>query len=318
LMNHPEMVRISAEALLRDGDVGAVVVFVGVGGETAERVVDALLAVDVPEGQVITVVWIGASEAVRQRLGAGGIPLFGDIGPCIRALARLWQRGSVSGSSPPTVAAEPRALLLEHELKPALAKLGLPVPAGHAVPAGAAETPALDPTSRYAVKGQARGVAHKAAHGLVKLDCGSDAVPAACAAIVAAAAAHDVVLECLLIEEMAEPGIELLVTLRDDATFGWVILVGAGGSAVELLRDVVARPCPLTEADATAALESLAAAELFENRADARANVCRLLVEVSAAGERLPAGVAELELNPVIVTAERAMIVDAVAFLQPQ
>ena len=321
LMNDPNMVRVSAEALLGDPDVAAAVVFVGVGGETADRVVDALLAVDVPDGQLMSVVWIGAAEAVRARLGEGGIPLFGDVGPCIRALARLWQPGSARTSKvedEPEGAPAPRELILEHELKPQLAALGLRVPRGHVVePSGPREL-SLKPDQRYAVKGQAAGVAHKAALGLVELDSGAAEIASACARVVAAATAHDIDLECLLVEEMADRGVELLVTLRRDPTFGWVLIVGAGGGAVELLSDVVARPCPLTEDEAARALDSLSVSRSFERLADpeaARANAHTVLVDVAAASERLPPAMLELELNPVVVTERHAMIVDAVAFL---
>ena len=324
LMNDPDMVRVSAEALLRDEDVAAVVVFVGVGGETADRVVDALLAVAVPDEQVMAVVWIGASELVRQRLGAGGIPVFGDVGPCIRALSRLWQRSPRSESDPElALPATPKSgtLLLEHELKQVLAELGLPVPRGHSVAPTEVDDLVLEPERRYAVKGQASGVAHKAALGLVQLDCDSRDVSAAARTIGGEAARNSLNLERLLVEEMADPGVELLVTLRRDPTFGWVLLVGSGGGAVELLRDVVARPCPITESGAAAVLDSLAASELFEGLVApdaARAAAGRLLVELSASSSHLPADVVELELNPIIVTPERAMIVDAVAFLEPR
>ena len=134
LMNNPDMVRVSVEALARDGDVGAVVVFAGVGGETADRVVDALLAATLPPKCPLVVVWIGASEQIRQRLGEGGIPLFGDVGPCIRALGRLWQRQP----APPVEAAvgSSAAILSEHEIKQMLGSLDLPVPWGRLVGAG--------------------------------------------------------------------------------------------------------------------------------------------------------------------------------------
>ena len=321
LMNNPDMVRVAAEALLGDADVAAAVLFVGVGGETAEHVVDALLAVEVPDGQAMAVVWIGASETVRQRLGEGEIPTFGDVGPCIRALATLWERGSDERSSmecEAEPAPAPRELVLEYALKRQLEALGLPVPRGHAVAPADVHGLRLEPGRRYAVKGQAPGVAHKAALGLVELDCGADDVAEACERIVTAAAARELALESLLIEEMAEPGVELLVTLRRDQTFGWVLLVGSGGGDVELLSDVVARPCPLSEAEAANALASLAVRCAFERFADpesARANAHAVLRDVAAASEQLPAELLELELNPVIVTDTRAMIVDAVAFL---
>ena len=318
LMNDPGMVRVCAEALAGDPDVGAVVVFAGVGGETAERVTDALLAASTPPGQLMAVIWIGASESVRQRLGEGGIPLFSDIGPCVRALARLWEPGRASA---PGASRSPDEVELvpEHEAKRWLRDVGLETPRGQTVEPSRATELELDPLGRFAVKGQATGIAHKAAHGLVRLGCAEGDVANACSEIADEAAAQGLELEHVLVEEMVAEGVELLVTLRNDATFGWVVLVGSGGAAVERMSDVVARPCPLTHESAQGALDRLAvSAELdaLPDPAAARSHACSTLVALAGAADQLPNGLVELELNPVVVSSERAVIVDAVGFLQ--
>lgn len=322
LMNDPDMVREVIDALARDGDVGAIVVFVGVGGRTADLVVDAILRASVPESCGLAVVWIGAAPAIRTRLGEGGIPLFSDVGPCIRALARLWSTAGTPHSSERLVAAiEPEAddvataILLEYEVKRDLADAGLPVPAGQLVVGG--ELDDLDPHTLYAVKGQARGVVHKAARGLVRLDCPAGEVSAACAELVEGAMSQGLELDGVLVEEMAPPGLELLVSARKDTTFGWTLFVGAGGADVEAQRDIVARPCPLGAGAAGAALDSLVVSQAFESGpSSGREHAIDLLVEFSRIVEALPAGISELELNPVIVTPERATIVDAVALVE--
>lgn len=330
LMNDPAMVRVTAELLARDPDVAAVIAYVGVGGETADRVVDELLAVELPAGCPMAVIWMGASEPVRQRLGEGGIALFGDIGPCVRAFAAIWQRsprqrapevGGPATDGAARAAGAERQLIQEHEVKARLAELGLPVPRGELVTSDGAQELMLEPALRYAVKGQAPGVAHKAARGLVRLDCAAGDVSAACRTIAAAAAEQELRLDGLLVEEMAPAGVELLVTLRDDPTFGWTLLVGAGGALVELLSDVVARPCPLTEREAARALDALDVASRFDELSDpatARMRAVDALVDVALAAGRLPTGVVEVELNPVMVSAERAMIADAIAFSGPR
>ncbi len=327
LMNHPDMVKVAVEALSRDPDVAATVVFVGVGGETADLVVDAILRAEIPDSRILAVVWIGASALVRERLGEGGVPVFADVGPCIRALARLWRR-----SSPYTAAATGDAdksplsggaaldVLLEHELKGQLREAGLSVPPGWLVETGGPPSQ-LDRNKTYAVKGQARGVVHKVAHGLVRLHCEPDDVDAACAEVVEAAREQQLELDGVLVEEMAEAGVEFLVTLRRDPTFGWTVLVGGGGADVESKRDIVARPCPLTPAAAVAALDTLAVSGSLAQLVDpaaAREAAIGLLVQISASLDRLPPSLVELELNPVIVTPKHALIVDAVAFVASQ
>ncbi len=325
LMNDPNMVRVAVEALAKDSDVGATVVFVGVGGQTADRVVEALLGAEIPARSALAVVWIGASPVVRERLGEGGIPLFADIGPCIRAVARLWEPRPLD-QPPPHTDGDPARdergapqVAGEHELKRQLAGAGLLVPTGQLVVDG--QSPALDSDARYAVKAQARGVVHKAARGLVQLDCAAADVPAVSANLAKRAVDQGLALEGVLVEEMSPPGIELLVSVRNDSAFGWTLFVGAGGAEVEAKADIVARPLPLTPSQALAALDSLAISRAFGTLDDpgaARDRFIDLLVQVSRALDRLPARLEELELNPVIVTSEHAMIVDAVAFVGPR
>jgi acyl-CoA synthetase (NDP forming) len=326
LMNDPDMVKVAVEALSRDPDVAATVVFVGVGGETADLVVDAILRADIPDSRILAVVWIGASALVRERLGEGGIPVFADVGPCIRALARLWRPSSTDTAAAaedadrsPVSAGATLEILLEHDLKGQLREAGLSVPPGWLVETGSPPLQ-LDRNKTYAVKGQARGVVHKVAHGLVRLHCEPDDVDAACAEIAEAAHEQQLELDGVLVEEMAEAGVEFLVTLRRDPTFGWTVLVGGGGDDVESKRDIVARPCPLTPAAAATALDTLAVSESLAKLVDptaARQAAIGLLVQISASLDRLPTRLIELELNPVIVTPKHAMIVDAVAFVAP-
>ena len=53
-----------------------------------------------------------------------------------------------------------------------------------------------------------------------------------------------------LVQEMAPPGVEMLVGAVADPTFGPVVAVAAGGTAAELLGDSAVRLGPLTDRDA--------------------------------------------------------------------
>jgi acyl-CoA synthetase (NDP forming) len=53
-----------------------------------------------------------------------------------------------------------------------------------------------------------------------------------------------------LVQGMVGDGVELLVGVVHDALFGPVVACGAGGTAVELLKDVAVRLAPLTDRDA--------------------------------------------------------------------
>src|SRR5690606_16037262 len=52
-----------------------------------------------------------------------------------------------------------------------------------------------------------------------------------------------------LVQEMVDDGVEMVVGVNHDPTFGPVVLVGLGGTLVELLADVSVRIHPLTDHD---------------------------------------------------------------------
>ena len=116
----------------------------------------------------------------------------------------------------------------------------------------------------------------------------------------------------VLVERMAPPGLELLVSARRDGVVPHLI-VGLGGIWVELLKDVAVLPMPASPEAIERALDGLAGALLL------RGDRGRPAVDVAAVS-RLAASVAALlldealalvELNPVIAGPNGAIAVDA-------
>ena len=97
-------------------------------------------------------------------------------------------------------------------------------------------------------------------------------------------------------------GVELVVGVVHDPSFGPVVACGAGGVAAELLKDVAVRLTPLTDWDAAEMVRSLASFPLLDGyRGAPRADVAALedlLLRVGALVEAHPQ-VAELDLDPV-------------------
>jgi acyl-CoA synthetase (NDP forming) len=121
-------------------------------------------------------------------------------------------------------------------------------------------------------------------------------------------------LERFLVQRMVPGGVELLVGVVNDPSFGPVVALGAGGVAVELLKDVSVRLTPLTDRDAAEMVRSLATFPLLEGyrgapAADAAA-LEDLLLRVGALAEAHPE-VAELDLNPVKALPDGVVVVDA-------
>jgi len=166
-----------------------------------------------------------------------------------------------------------------------------------------------------ALKAVAPRLLHKTeARGVMLGLIGAERVRAAAQEMAAAVAAAGHTVERFLVQRMIGDGVELLVGVVNDASFGPVVACGAGGTAVELLKDVAVRITPLTDRDAAEMVRSLATFPLLDGyRGAPRADVAALedlLLRVSALVEAHPE-VAELDCNPVKVLPHGAVVVDA-------
>lgn len=205
------------------------------------------------------------------------------------------------------------ALLDEAEAKALLARAGVAVPEGRAVPdlAGAAAA-ARELGGRLALKGL--GLAHKSEAGAVRL--GLSAAEVAAAAPMPGVSGY-------LVERMVEGAVaELLVGLRRDPVYGAVLTLGTGGVAAELLADTVTLVLPATDAEIRAALGRLRLAPLLSGYrgrppADIGAAVAAVLALARALGE--DAALAEIEVNPLMLRADGggAMAADALVRRRP-
>jgi acyl-CoA synthetase (NDP forming) len=166
-----------------------------------------------------------------------------------------------------------------------------------------------------ALKAVAPRLVHKTEAHAVRLGLtGAAQVRAAAAEMVEAVAAQGYVVEGFLVQRMVGGGVELLVGVVHDASFGPVVACGAGGTAVELVKDVAVRITPLTDLDAAEMVRSLATFPLLDGyRGAPKADVAALedlLLRVSALVEAHPE-IAELDCNPVMVLPHGAVVVDA-------
>ena len=166
-----------------------------------------------------------------------------------------------------------------------------------------------------ALKAVAPGLVHKTELGAVALGiAGAAAVREAAEGMSArlAEAGHEV--SGFLVQRMAPEGVEMLVGVAHDHLFGPVVACGAGGVTAEVMKDVAVRITPLTDLDARAMVHSLRSYPLLEGfRGGPAADVASLeevLLRVGALVEAHPE-VAEMDLNPVVVSPSGAVIVDA-------
>jgi acyl-CoA synthetase (NDP forming) len=166
-----------------------------------------------------------------------------------------------------------------------------------------------------ALKAVCAGLQHKSDAGGVRVGLqGAAEVAAAAQAIAASVAATGLELEGLIVQPMAPAGVELLLGVVHDESFGPVIVCGAGGTNTEILGDVAVRITPLTDLDAGEMLRSLRSFTLLQGyRGSPPCDVGSVedaLLRLSAMVEQHPE-IAELDANPLVCSPAGSVIVDA-------
>ena len=125
--------------------------------------------------------------------------------------------------------------------------------------------------------------------------------------------------EDLLVEQMEDKGIEIIIGLVNDPTFGLSIMCGIGGIFTELYKDVVFRVVPIDMCDAEQMVEEIKGKKLLEGFRGIKSNkriVIDLLLKVSKIGEDLMEKIDQMDLNPVFIYATNYCVVDAKLILK--
>ena len=200
------------------------------------------------------------------------------------------------------------AALSEHEAKRRIAAAGIPVPAGTVVAADRARAAAAE--IGYPVVVKAIGLAHKTEMGGVVVGLDDPADVDAIARRLAGGSDGTVMVESCV----TGAGAELLVSVRSAPPVGMLLTLGAGGSLVELLDDTASLLLPASADEAREALRSLRLWPMLAGHRGRPAAAVEAVVEaVSALGAlvRDDRSIIEVEINPLIVTHEAAVAVDA-------
>jgi acyl-CoA synthetase (NDP forming) len=154
-------------------------------------------------------------------------------------------------------------------------------------------------------KAIAPGVVHKSDVGGVITGLASGAAVAAAAAmLVDRMRAIGATLDGILLQREVRGGVEALVGVTTDPTFGPLVVCGLGGVLVELLRDVAFRLTPVSDIDAAEMIAKLRSAQLLDGYRGSppadRGALIGVILRISALVEIVPE-LRELDLNPVKV-----------------
>lgn len=125
--------------------------------------------------------------------------------------------------------------------------------------------------------------------------------------------------EDFLVDQMEKPGVEIIIGLVQDPTFGMTIMFGVGGIFTELYKDVTFRVIPLQSFDTADMVEEIKGKALLEGFRGMKANkklVIDLINKVGKIGEDLIDRIDEMDLNPVFVYENDVCVVDAKLILK--
>lgn len=126
-------------------------------------------------------------------------------------------------------------------------------------------------------------------------------------------------VEGVSVQNMAKPGVEVIIGMSKDPQFGPVLMFGIGGILVELLKDVSFRIVPITRRDANEMISDIKGYPLLTGyRGSEPANIKALediLLKLSDLADKTPQ-IKELDLNPVFARKDDAVAVDARIILE--
>jgi acetyltransferase len=317
----------------------------------AAETVGALVENGLLRGKPVLACWLGkhAAEPARSVLQQAGVASFDTPAQAAEAVALLtrWSvlqrtlervpashgevavdRGRVADILAAAAAAG-RTLLTEDEAKSVLAAYGIPVPetvvaaTGDAVAEAAARL--LQSAPAVVVKMLSKTISHKSDLGGVVLDLrDAESARQAAAGIAdrvtrahSAAALDGFTVQPMIRWPHAE---ELLLGMSIDPGFGPTILFGAGGTAVEVVRDTAPGLVPLDEVLAGELIDRTRIGDLLAGYRDRppadRPAIIRALLGLSQLSVDFPAILA-VDINPLLAGPDGVVALDARIEIDP-
>jgi acyl-CoA synthetase (NDP forming) len=273
-------------------------------------------------GHAVPVVGFALPEApdAAALLASSGVPAFRTPESCADAVAAAFSRRSATivperVTGPPSGAPE---LLDEQASAEVLAGVGVPT-----LPAVAIKTASLEDDIALpfgfpvVVKALSDQLAHKTDAGGVVLDVTDQGGlrRAARRIVDDVAAKGDVVVDRVLVQPMADPGVgEVLIGYRRSADVGAVVVVSTGGVTAEIYDDTAVRLAPVDHATAREMIAEVRGSKVLAGYRGAPAGDLDALADAIAALSRLSVeqpSVIEAEANPVRVHPRGVIALDA-------
>jgi acetate---CoA ligase (ADP-forming) len=327
----PAMLADSLEAIADSAEYDVISVVLAAGERAAAAFTDIVAGLASMSSASVIATWQGVDPTTLHALAARGVPTFGDPVRAVHALAsvvRLSERPRVvepvSGATPAD--GPPGRVPRDAESLGGWLRLrGVPVAATMYLRtrSGVTAVPDVLGPGPYVAKLDVSGINHRSDIGAVRLGiCSAETLARTVDELLELASRRtsdaDLAAEAqpkVQVQRQEPPGHEVLVGLRRDEQFGWMLAVGFGGVLTEVVGEVAVVPAPASPDTCIRMIRSLFDGRwvthrrgLGERGAEALAS---LASRVSALAPSMDC--TELELNPVIVREGRAVAVDWMA-----
>ena len=316
------------EITLRDGGFSSIVMFLahlGLAPERFDILLPRLISLRKTYPDPIVAIVVLAPTEIRDELMEAGYIVYEDPSQAVRGIAALVTLGAGRDRrqmepGPSTAAPLPKDAS-ESEAKRTLAEAGVPVaPERIANSADQAVAHAEALGLPVVLKTAAAGIMHKTEIGGVVLDLGTtEAVAEGYGGLVARASAivppDDATR--VSVSPMVRGGVETIIGVQRDPTFGPMVMFGIGGIFAEIYRDVAFRAAPISHEVAHEMIREIKGFPILDGaRGRARCDVDAIadaLVRLAAYAAAHRDAIDSIDINPFIVLpkGEGAVAVDA-------
>jgi acyl-CoA synthetase (NDP forming) len=332
----PESVERHIRSIAADPGVDVVLACFGVVRRHVDTTVAGMARAAADIEQPLVTGWLSGDRSGPVQLRAAGLTAFSSPRPALQSIRALVDHTTwrpVEDHKPVPDVSEAAALIAdrpkgasrvlpEQEAKRVLAAAGIPVTRSVLATDGAAAARAAEDIGWPVVlKVESADLPHRSDVGGVALGLvNAGAVRAAYDAMMTriTSARPDAVIDGVSVHETAAGIAELIVGIKQDATFGPLVVVGFGGTLVELLRDSAVGLPPISCGTARALLETLRGYPVLTGargapKADVDA-IAGVIERVSALALAAPT-IEALDINPLIVRPEGQGVVAADALI---
>jgi len=118
----------------------------------------------------------------------------------------------------------------------------------------------------------------------------------------------------IIAQEMLKPGKEVIIGANEDSQFGKFVIVGLGGSYVEVFKDISSRLCPINKKEAREMIEEIKAKDILFKDERIKEKIAGLVAKVSKIVEK--ENIKELDINPVMIYENSYKVVDVRIMLE--